>query len=350
LKEKEKMQAETVVIASLADGRPAPVTLELIAFARALRRDESLPVAVFVLGEGIAAAAAELAALPGVAVTGFEGKSLAAYSAEAWKGILAPCLAGLKPRFVFIAHDALGADFAPGLAARLQAACITSVDGFRREEEEIVFSRPLLKGKMQMEIVPEARTTVVTLAAGTFRSREATGAQAPQTAAPEGHAPAKAEILPIPDLELSTRPLGRLPAPEQAADLAAAQVIVAAGRGIGSEENIVLLRQLASCFSHSALGASRAVCDAGWLPCRLQVGQTGKTVAPRLYIACGISGALQHLAGMRGSQCIVAINRDPRAAIFQFADIAVVEELVSFIPLLIDACGQGPAPAAGAGR
>lgn len=333
------MEAETVVIAALAAGRPAPSVPELIAFAKALQRDGSLPVRVLVLGEGIAAAAAEIAELSGATVTGFDGKALAAYSGEAWRDVLAPCLAGISPRFVLIAHDALGADFAPGLAARLEAACITSVDGFRVGEEGILFTRPLLKGKMKMDIVPETETTVVTLLAGAFRGPEAPEAPVPGAAAQKDDTrPGKAEILPVPDLPLSTRPLGHVPAPEEAADLAAAEVIVAAGRGIGNGENIALLSRLASCFSHSALGASRAVCDAGWLPCRLQIGQTGKTVTPRLYIACGISGALQHLAGMRGSQCVVAINRDPRAAIFQRADIAVVEELVSFLPLLIEAC------------
>lgn len=355
------MQSEIAVIAEVAAGRPAPVTLELIAFAKALRRDESIPVRVFVPGEGIAPAAAGLAALPGVAVTGLEGRALAAYSAEAWKLVLAPRLAGLKPRFVCIAHDAMGADFAPGLAARLGAACITSVESFRMEKDDVIFSRPLLKGKMRMEVVPEAETTVVTLLPGTFRREETppspedkTGKdgetlrpgnlrnEAPPPTERGGEsglaAPEAPEVIPVNHLPLKTRPLGLLPAPDEAAELAAAEVIVAAGRGIGSEENLALLRRLTSLFSRPALGASRAVCDAGWLPCRFQIGQTGKTVAPRLYIACGISGALQHLAGMRGSQCIVAINRDPRAAIFQAADVAVVEELVSFLPLLIDAC------------
>jgi electron transfer flavoprotein alpha subunit len=354
------MQTEIAAIAEVAAGRPAPVTPELIAFAKALRRDASVPVRVFIPGEGIATAAVGLAVLPGVTVTGLEGRALAAYSAEAWKSILAPRLAALKPRFVCIAHDAMGADFGPGLAARLGAACITSVEGFRREKDGIVFRRPFLNGKMRMEIVPETEMTVVTLLPGTFRreephpSAEDQAGRNEETLRPDNlcdrmptmergrksgvAAPGTPEVIPVKDLPLKTRPLGLLPAPDEDTDLAAAEVIVAAGRGIGGGENIALLRQLASLFSRPALGASRAVCDASWLPCRFQIGQTGKTVAPRLYIACGISGALQHLAGMRGSQCIVAINRDPRAAIFQAADVAVVEDLVSFIPLLVGAC------------
>lgn len=343
---------ETVVIATLTEGRPAPVTRELIRLARAIRTDEADPVGVFVLGEGIAAAVAELAGLPSVAVTGLEGRSLAAYSAEAWKAVLVPHLRSLTPRFVLASHDATGSDFAPGLAVRLDAACITAVDRFRKGERGIVFGRPLLKGKMSMEIAPTAEISVVTLLPGVFGDEIPAGAaETPDRGLPGScgngpAAPGTARIVPVADLALRTRPLGLLAAPEGAADLAAAQVVVAAGRGIGSADNIPLLERLAACFSHSALGASRAVCDAGWLPCRLQIGQTGNTVAPRLYIACGISGALQHLAGLRGAQCVVAINRDPQAAIFQRADIAVVEELVSFLPLLIEACrGSGAAGA-----
>jgi len=370
-----------VILEGGAEGRPAPVSLELIAFAKSLRRNAAEPIRVFLPGRGIGAAAAELARLPGVAVTGIEGESLASYSAEAWKETLAPLLAARKTRFICVSHNANGADFAPGLAVRLGAACITAVEAFRIEAEGPVFSRSILKGKLQMEIVPEAETAVVTLLPGAFRRGDApsspmdkarkdgtvllpeefrrkaippTGATTLKEEKSEVQGdragPPAAEMISVPDIPLKTRPLGLLPAPDEAADLAAAEVIVSAGRGIGGEENIELLRRLASLFSRAAIGASRAVCDAGWLPCRYQIGQTGKTISPRLYIACGISGALQHLAGMRGSQCIVAVNRDPQAAIFRVADVAVVEELVSFLPLLIAACRKHREGAAEAGR
>ncbi len=383
------MNVEIVVIAEVAaEGRPAPVSLELIAFAKSLRRNAAEPIRVFLPGRGIGAAAAELARLPGVAVTGIEGESLASYSAEAWKEALAPLLAARKTRFICVSHNANGADFAPGLAVRLGAACITAVEAFRIEAEGPIFSRSILKGKLQMEIVPEAETAVVTLLPGAFRRGDAPSSpmdkarkdgtnttQNETVLLPEEFrrkaipptgvttlkekksevqgdraGPPAAEMISVPDIPLKTRPLGLLPAPDEAADLAAAEVIVSAGRGIGGEENIELLRRLAFLFSRAAIGASRAVCDAGWLPCRYQIGQTGKTVSPRLYIACGISGALQHLAGMRGSQCIVAVNRDPQAAIFRVADVAVVEELVSFLPLLIAACRKHREGAAEAGR
>jgi electron transfer flavoprotein alpha subunit len=347
------MNEEIVVIAEVAaEGGPAPLSLELIAFAKSLRRNAAEPIRVFLPGRGIGAAAAELARLPGVAVTGVEGESLASYSAEAWIEALAPLLAARKPRFICVSHNANGADFAPGLAVRLGAACITAVEAFRIEAEGPVFSRSILKGKLQMEIVPEAETAVVTLLPGAFRRGDAPSTLKEEASEVHGDraGPPAPEMISVPDIPLKTRPLGLLPTPDEAADLAAAEVIVSAGRGIGGEENIELLRRLASLFSRAAVGASRAVCDAGWLPCRYQIGQTGKTVSPRLYIACGISGALQHLAGMRGSQCIVAVNRDPQAAIFRAADVAVVEEILSFLPLLIAACRRHRENRAEAGR
>jgi len=327
---------EGIAVIAESKGRPGPFTEEVIAFAQALREDPTAPVRVFVPGMGIGAHAHELARLPGVVVTGIEGESLACYNAEAWKTALAPPIAALKPRFICIAHSADGADFAPGLAVRLGAACITAVESFRRTGDAVTFTRSTLKGKLSVEIAPEAEMVVVTVLPGSF-GREARPNPSPPTEEQEAM-PKPVEVLGIPALPLKIRTLGILTAPDQAADLTAAEVIVAAGRGIGGKENLALLGRLGACFSRSTLGASRAVCDAGWLPRRFQVGQTGMRVSPRLYIACGISGAPQHLAGMRGSQSIVAINRDPQAAIFQVADVAVVEELVLFLPLLIEAC------------
>ncbi len=132
------------------------------------------------------------------------------------------------------------------------------------------------------------------------------------------------------------RPLGKLPAGEAAYDFSAAEVIVAAGQGIGAAENLELIQRLAGLFPKAAVGCSRAVCDRGWMEYRRQIGMTGRTVAPPLYIACGISGAMPHLAGMRDSRCIVAVNRDKNAAIFQVAHLGVVADLLAFIPAVLE--------------
>jgi electron transfer flavoprotein alpha subunit len=133
-----------------------------------------------------------------------------------------------------------------------------------------------------------------------------------------------------------------IPAEERDLDLSIADVIVSAGRGIGNEENLALIRQLAGLFSKSAIGCSRTVCDRGWLGYQHQIGLTGKTVSPKLYIACGISGAIQHVTGMSGSKYVVAVNKDPGAAIFQVADVGIVEDLTIFIPLVIDLSQTDP--------
>ncbi|MHB8829487.1 MAG: electron transfer flavoprotein subunit alpha/FixB family protein [Syntrophales bacterium] len=332
---------EITVVAELAAGLPAPPTLELIDFAKTLRIDPALPVRVFVLGETIERAVALLSEIPDVVVTGLAGASLAVYSAEVWKNVLAPRLAEIKPRFVCASHDATGADFAPGLAVRLGAGCITAIESAKGAGGETIFRRSLLNGKIKAEVASQAETTVITLLPGMYRS----GSAGEAISRLEGDSlsdgrllAAKAKIIAIEEMLPASRHLGFLSAPEQDADLAAAEVVVAVGRGIGKEENLSLIHDLAALFSSSAVGASRPVCDAGWLPPRLQIGQTGKTVTPRLYIACGISGALQHLMGMRGSQFIVAVNSDPRAAIFQVADVCIVEDILLFIPLLINAC------------
>jgi electron transfer flavoprotein alpha subunit len=328
------------VVAELAAGLPTLVTGELIDFAKTLCLDRDSPIHVFVLGDKIEKAVSQLAEIPAVSVTGLAGAALAAYSAEAWKNVLVPRLVELNPRFVCVAHDSTGSDFAPGLAVRLGAGCIAAVEGARREANDVIFRRSILNGKMAADVISTADTTIITLLPGMFRGGAGETSPDPSLGA-VGESqlpPGNAKIIPVGALALACRPLGFLPAPEKDADLAAAEVVVAAGRGIGKEENLSLVRDLAALFSRSAVGASRTLCDAGWLPSRVQIGQTGKTVTPRLYIACGISGALQHLMGMRASQFIVAVNTDPRAAIFQVADVAVVEDVVSFIPLLLNAC------------
>lgn len=137
---------------------------------------------------------------------------------------------------------------------------------------------------------------------------------------------------------LATEFLGRTPSEGGFADISEANVIVAAGNGIGSEDNLVWIQRLADLFPRAAIAGSRLVCDRGWLDYQQQVGVTGASVAPALYIACGISGATQHRMGMRGSEYVVAINTDPNAPMFNEADICIVEDLIEFIPLVLDAC------------
>jgi electron transfer flavoprotein alpha subunit len=311
-------------------GRVAPVTRELVACARAMQKAGPKEAAVAILGDGIENLAQEIAAAEGLSVYAVQGPGLADYSAEAYRQALMPLLEEIRPTYVCMAHTSQGLDLAPGLAARLQAACITGVERVTVEEGELLFSRPLFNGKLQAEIFPETETTVLTVAAGAFSPPEA----GPGVGG-------RVERRPFPGAAAATRVLGQKLARQQDRALGQAEVIVAAGRGIGGQQNLALIERLAALFPRSAVAGSRPVCDQGWLPYANQVGMTGATVAPRLYLACGISGSRQHTVGMAGSQFIVAISTDPDAAIFDLADIGIVEDLTRFVPVLL-AAGRAP--------
>jgi electron transfer flavoprotein alpha subunit len=228
----------------------------------------------------------------------------------------------MEPALILVGQSTQGMDFAPGLAVRLKAGCITGVDGICQRDGETCFSHSVYSAKIVLDLAPSAKTTVLTVQPGAFKPRE------------EGRAPAPGQ------LELRTwsvgpgrsRSLGYKTARQEDAGLAEADVIVAAGRGIGEQKNLALIERLAALFPRSAVAGSRPLCDHEWLEYKRQVGLTGATVSPKLYIACGISGAIQHTVGMQGSGFIVAISTDPNAAIFNIADVCIVEDLTGFIP------------------
>ncbi|MBA4397820.1 MAG: hypothetical protein C0394_10645 [Syntrophus sp. (in: bacteria)] len=339
------MNDEILVIAEMSEGRVLPVTYELIAFARALAGEESAAVRIMAPGRNVEAVARDLAQETSMDVVALEGDALEPYNAEAWMAALAPRIAARKPLYICIPHTSRGCDFAPGLSVRLGAACITAVEDFRRQDGLMSFSRSICNGKIRMHVAPQTDMTVLCVLPGVFKAATEYQGKPDHSPLPamkqEGHfqdsgAGVHVEVLKSHDRPQKTRALGMIPAAAQDLDLALADVIVSAGRGIGAEENLEWIRRLAGLFSKSAVGCSRAVCDLGWLDHKHQVGLTGRSVAPKLYIACGVSGAVQHIAGMRGSRLVIAINTDPRAAIFQVADAGIVEDLNIFIPLLIE--------------
>jgi electron transfer flavoprotein alpha subunit len=226
---------------------------------------------------------------------------------------------------VCTAHSIQGLDFAPGLAARLGAVCITGVIGFWEENGKIGFSRTVCGGKWVADVVADSPTQVICLQPGSF----------PLSAAVVSRTGA-VEVLTMESRAQTTASLGTIGHSLDSAALTQAAVVVAAGRGIGDAQNLDLIQGLAELFQRSAVGGSRIVCDLKWLDYRQQVGVTGCTVSPELYIACGISGASQHICGMQGAGFVVAINTDPHASIFNVSDVCIVEDLRRFIPLLIE--------------
>lgn len=311
------------------DHRLPAAAENLAACAGAIAAFSPAPLRAVVAGAAPRAAAGKTARHLGMPVTALEIADLADPGDGAAGAALADFLHPEGPAWILAADTPLGRRLAAELAARLGAACVMEVDAVQRDRRGIVLTRAVWGGKFKAAVRPEAETTVITVASGAFAGRPGkSGGQAAVRSVRSRAAHG------------GRRHIGRIQAPEADAKLGEARAIVAAGNGIGTPDRLDLVRALASKIAGAQVAGSRPVCDRGWLPYSRQVGITGATVAPALYIACGISGAAQHLAGMSGAGLVVAINKDAKAAIFHHADIGVVEDLETFLPLLIEACGQ----------
>jgi len=319
------MKRTVVIIAEHNEGRAIPMTYELVTLAHKIRETCSLELKVVVLGAEVETVSREIAMATGIDVVAVRNKNLATYNAELYKYLLTELLPGMNPVFVLVSQTTRGIDFAPGLAVRLKAGCITGVNAVARKEGKICFSRAVYNGKIVSDLVPLVKTTVLIVEPGAFKPHHTTSSS-----------PANVDLRVSTAEPKKTKSLGIKSAGREDSGLAEANVIVAAGRGIGEQENLALIERLADLFPRSAVAGSRPLCDQGWMGYKSQVGLTGATVSPKLYIACGISGAIQHTVGMQGAGFIVAISTDPNAAIFNMADICIVENLTSFIPTFIE--------------
>jgi electron transfer flavoprotein alpha subunit len=316
-----------VVVAEITNSQIQPVTFETVAFAEKLRNSTpSNQIQVLLLADEVDNPARELAEQTGLDITAIHIPEMSGYNGELYLKALTQVLSAMHPAFVCIAHTSQGQDYAPALAIKLDAACLTGITDCRNCAGDISFAKPIYGGKIIAHLKPASPTTVVTVQPGCFRAGK-------KSRAPEG----KVTVLSTSVKKRQTRSMGIKQTDTDMATIGEADVIVAAGRGIGAQENLDIIHQLAAVFSKSAVAGSRIVCDMGWLGYQCQVGVTGTTVTPKLYIACGISGAVQHVMGMQGSEFIVAINKDPTAAIFQTADVCIVEDLATFIPAFIRA-------------
>jgi electron transfer flavoprotein alpha subunit len=326
LKMKSAKQKVTriLIVAGCDGGAPEQGFYDALACAILLAEENLAALQVLLMGEGGEKVGRKIATQEGIAVTVLCGAGLWPYTDEVYRQVLSEEIESLRPAYVLTPHGARGAEWAPALAAELGCGCISAIDGVRLGEHGICFQKDLYGGKVKGLFAPAAGTTFLTIQPGVFPHRRS-------TASGQGSFETK-------NLRVSRRRcahLGSEPAPGGASDLHTAAIIVAVGNGIGSQENLALIQELAARLPQAAVAGSRIVCDRGWLGYGQQVGVTGATVAPALYLACGISGASQHRAGMRGSQFVVAINTDPGAPIFNEADICIVEDLTTFIPLLL---------------
>lgn len=265
------------------------------------------------------------AVLPAGELLLVEGPALAAPTADGYAAAVLHAREASGAECVLLPHNPLGWDVAPLVAARLGTAAATAVSALSWCADGLVARRSAFLGKFVQEVVARGAPTVATVEPGAY------------AAAASGPA-ASVRILPSPvgTEDLRSRLVEVRDSGSGGVDLTAADVVVAAGRGLGGPENLEIVRELAAALG-GEVGASRAVTDAGWLPHELQIGSSGATVSPKLYVACAISGAIQHLVGMRGSRFVVAINKDPDAPIFGAADVGIVGDALEVIPLVTEA-------------
>jgi electron transfer flavoprotein alpha subunit len=288
------------------------------------RRLGAGPVAAVIAGSGIADAAASLGAYGAERVFVADDANLAMYSSEGYGEAVAKAAEQFEPDAIFFSGTAMGRDLAPRVAAGLGVSALADAVGITLDGGTLVVRRPVYSGKaFATADTAGKKPQVISLRPNVFAAEELGGS---------------AEVVQLDGLSLAIRAVVKelVDTGGGELDVAEADIIVSGGRGIKGPENFDLIRQLAETLG-AAVGASRAVVDAGWIEHKHQVGQTGKVVSPTLYVAAGISGAIQHLAGMSSSKVIVAINKDPDAPIFKVADYGVVGDLFDVIPPMVEA-------------
>jgi len=316
-----------LVIAEQRSGKLNRATWEAIAGAQQLAAAQNNEaVSVLVAGSSAPGVASELAAAAVQEVVTIDNPALEPYTPDGYTAALQQAIAQLSPSTVVLPHTYQTRDFAPKLAARLDRSIITDVTAVKRAGNDVAFVRPMFQGKLTADVVAEGPGPhFVTFQIGAFRADQAARGSAPTTVRPLTVAVDASAIRQKPEAPFQEA--------RQAVDLSQAERIVSVGRGIKEQSNIPLAQALADALG-AELAASRPICDAGWLPMERQVGSSGQTVAPKLYLALGISGAIQHLVGMKGANTIVAINKDPDAPIFEVADYGIVGDLFEIVPAL----------------
>ncbi|MBZ5576169.1 MAG: electron transfer flavoprotein subunit alpha/FixB family protein [Acidobacteriia bacterium] len=311
------------------EGKPAwnRMSWETLAAAQQMARELNQPASAAVLGAGIVELGGELASRQLEKVYGVEHELLRDYTPDAYSSALRQLLDQVKPSLVLFPHTYQVRDFLPKLATSLGRVAVSDVVAHRVDQGEVVLVRQLFQGKVNADVrFATGAPNFASLQAGAYRADRVTAGAAPV----ELVAPA------LTPSDIRTQPQDLFRESQRAVDLSAAELIVSVGRGIKEADNIPLLQKLADALG-AELAASRPICDAGWLPMERQVGSSGQTVAPKMYLAVGISGAIQHLVGMKGSRVVVAINKDANAPIFEVADYGIVGDLFQVVPELIEA-------------
>ncbi|HZZ40746.1 MAG TPA: electron transfer flavoprotein subunit alpha/FixB family protein [Acidobacteriaceae bacterium] len=315
-----------LVVAEQREGKLNRVSFETIAAAQAIAKQTGWSVEVVLPGHGVGALAHELAAKAVGKVIALEADALEPYTSDACVHALKAFIAEKQPKLVLFPHTYQVRDFAPRLALALDRTLISDATGYKYEGGRLLFTRQMFQGKFAADVSFGGDAPwMATVQIGAFRGDQAESG----SAAVENVAAAVAAGAP------RVTPHEVFQEAKQTVDLSQAEVIVAVGRGIKEQKNMALVENLAAALG-GEVGASRPICDNGWLPLERQIGSSGQTVAPKLYIGLGVSGAIQHIVGMKGARTIVAINKDPEAPIFEIADVAVVGDLFQVVPALTE--------------
>ena len=317
-----------LVVVEQREGKFNRVSWETLTGAQSLAAENGWTLEAAVVGHSVGGIANEVAGKKVAKVYAVESPKLSAYTPDGFVAALKQFIGQRKPRLVLMPHTYQVRDFAPQLATALGTTLISDCIGYRKDGDTLLFTRQMFQGKFAADVAFTGNPPFfATFQTGAFRGDKVeAGASA---------APVQTVNVDIPDFAIRTKPEAPFKEAKQAVDLTQAEIIVAVGRGIKEQKNIDLAKQLADALG-GELAASRPICDSGWLPMDRQIGSSGQTVAPKLYLALGISGAIQHIVGMKGSRAIIAINKDSEAPIFEIADYGVIGNLFDIVPPLIE--------------
>jgi electron transfer flavoprotein alpha subunit len=317
-----------LVVVEQREGKLNRVSWETITAGQAIAAATGWALEAAVVSGGTTSIAAEVAATKVAKVYAIESPRLEPYTPDAFAAAMKQFLTAKQPRLVLMPHTYQVRDFIPKLVTAMGRTVISDCIGFKHEGGKLLFTRQMFQGKLSADVSFTGDAPwFATFQNGAFRGDQA-------EAGPSA-APAETVNVEIADGVVRNRPQPAFKEAKQAVDLTQAEVIVSVGRGIKEQKNIELAKQLADALG-GEIAASRPICDSGWLPMDRQVGSSGQTVAPKLYLALGISGAIQHIVGMKGSKAIIAVNKDSEAPIFEIADYAVVGNLFDIVPALIE--------------
>jgi electron transfer flavoprotein alpha subunit len=322
------MSETILVVVEQREGKLNRVSWETLAAGQALAAEMGLTLETAVVGNAVASFANEVAGKKVAKVYAIESPKLEPYTPDAFSAALKQFIESKQPKLVLMPHTYQVRDFVPKLATAMGRTAISDCVGYKKDGDKLAFTRQMFQGKLAADVsFTSDAPWFVTFQNGAFRGDKV---EAGSSAAPVETVNAQ-----IADGVIRNKPQEVFKEAKQAVDLTQAEIIVSVGRGIKEQKNIELAKQLAEALG-GELAASRPICDSGWLPMDRQIGSSGQTVAPKLYLALGISGAIQHIVGMKGARTIIAINKDSEAPIFEIADYAVVGNLFDIVPPLIE--------------